>query len=219
MSLVKTFRGSKSRIIQIKRIVENLTKDLATVIRVQGFLKSLIGLYAITDCDTVSAFAGKGKAKALKCLMKNRTYVDAFMDLGLSWNISDETGKAIERFVCELYKKKMQEVNLLRYQLHCAKAGKVEPEGLPPCKSFLQLHITRANYQAGIWRRDIFPLPEVPLPRGHGWEIAEGEITVKWLNSKPPPEEILEFLSCSCKKSCLNEDCCCFKAGPKCTDM
>ena len=24
---------------------------------------------------------------------------------------------------------------------------------------------------------------------------------------------------CSCKKSCLNEDCCCFKAGPKCTDM
>ena len=26
---------------------------------------------------------------------------------------------AIERFVCELYEKKMQEVNLLRYQLKC----------------------------------------------------------------------------------------------------
>ena len=87
----------------------------------------------------------------------------------------------------------MQEVNLLRYQLHCANAGKVEPEGLPPCKSSLQLHITRANYQAGIWRRALFPLPEVPLPGGHGWEIAESEITVKWLNSKPAPEEILEF--------------------------
>ena len=81
------------------------------------------------------------------------------------------------------------------------------------------MHITRTNYQAGIWRRAIFPLPEVPLPGGHGWEIAEGEITVKWLNSKPAPEEILEFLSSSCKKSCLNEDCCCFKAGLKCTDM
>ena len=125
MSLVKTFRRSKCRIIQIKRIVENLTKDLATGIRVQGFLKSLIGLHAITGCDTVSAFTGKGKARALKLLMKNRTYVDAFMDLGLSWNISDETGKEIERFVCELYEKKMQEVNLLRYQLHCAKAEKV----------------------------------------------------------------------------------------------
>ena len=41
---MKTGRGSKSRIIQIKRIVENLTKDLATGIRVQDFLKSLIDL-------------------------------------------------------------------------------------------------------------------------------------------------------------------------------
>ena len=141
------------------------------------------------------------------------------MDLGLSWNVSDKTGNAIKRFVCELYGQKMQEVNLLRYQLHCAKAGKVEPEGLSPCTSSLQLHITRANYQAGIWRRAIFPLPEVPLPGGHGWKIAEGEITLRVLNSKPAPEEILEFLSCSCKKSCLNEDCCCFNAGPKCTNM
>ena len=101
--------------------------------------------------------------------MKNRTYVDAFMDLGLSWNISEESVNTIERFVCELYGKKMQEVNLLRYQLHCeGKAGKVEPQGLPPCKSSLQLHITRANYQAEIWRRATFTLPEVPLPGGHG---------------------------------------------------
>ena len=35
---MKTGRGSKSRIIQIKRIVENLTKDLVTGIRVQDFL-------------------------------------------------------------------------------------------------------------------------------------------------------------------------------------
>ena len=88
----------------------------------------------------------------------------------------------------------MQEVNLLRYQLHCAKAGKVELEGLRPCKLSLQLHITRANYQAGIWRRAIFPPPEVPLLGGHGWTIAEGEITLRWLNSKPAPEEILAVL-------------------------
>ena len=67
----------------------------------------------------------------------------------------------------------MEEIKLLRYQLHWAKAGKVEPEGLPPCNSSLQLHITRANYQAGVWRRATFPFPEVPLPGGHGWEIAK----------------------------------------------
>ena len=60
---MKVGRGSKSIIIQIKRIVENLTKDLATGIRVQDFLKSLFGLHAITGCDTVSAFTGKRKSK------------------------------------------------------------------------------------------------------------------------------------------------------------
>ena len=93
-------RGSKSRIIQRKWIVENLTKDLATGVRVQDLLKSLNWT---SGCDTVSAFTGKGKTKALKLLMKRRTYVDAFMDLGLIWNISDKTVNAIERFVCELY--------------------------------------------------------------------------------------------------------------------
>ena len=57
---MKTGRGSKSRIIQIKRIVENLTKYLATGIRVQDFLKSLIGLGAVT----LYLFSqGKGKPK------------------------------------------------------------------------------------------------------------------------------------------------------------
>ena len=36
---MKTFRGSKNRMIQIRRIVENLVKDLAIGIRVQDFLK------------------------------------------------------------------------------------------------------------------------------------------------------------------------------------
>ena len=96
---MKTGRESWRRIIQIKTIFENLTKDFAAGIRVQDFLKTLIGLHAITGCDIVSAFAGKGKAKALNLLLKS---VDAFMDLGLSWNVSDEKGNAIKRFLCEL---------------------------------------------------------------------------------------------------------------------
>ena len=57
---------------------------------------------------TVSAFAGKGKA--LKLLMKSRTYVHAFMDLGLSCNVSDEMGNGIKRFVCELYGQKCKKL-------------------------------------------------------------------------------------------------------------
>ena len=40
-----------------------------------------------------------------------------------------------------------------------------------------------------------------------------------WLGSKPAPEEVLELLSCMCKKAYTVENCWCLKADLKCTDM
>ena len=57
--------GTKAR----RRVVD-ITKVAATV----GIdvCRALVGVHAYTGCDTVSAFAGKGKAKALKLLSKTR---------------------------------------------------------------------------------------------------------------------------------------------------
>ena len=121
---MKKGRGSKTRIIELALIVEKLVKQLAPGIHKQDFLKSLIGLHALTGCDTVSAFAGKGKWKVLKLLLKNKSYVTAMMELGESWELSDETFNGIESFVCHMYEKKYQDVGLLRYELHCAKVVK-----------------------------------------------------------------------------------------------
>ena len=43
--------------------------------------QALIGMHAFTGCDTVSDFAGKGKAKALKMLTHSKDYQDTFMEL------------------------------------------------------------------------------------------------------------------------------------------
>ena len=40
-----------------------------------------------------------------------------------------------------------------------------------------------------------------------------------WLGTKPVPDEVLELLSCTCRRVCSEECCCCMKAGLKCTDM
>ena len=63
--------GTKAR----RRVVD-ITKVAATV----GIdvCRALIGVHAYTGCDTVSAFAGKGKAKALKLLSKNKEIQDTF---------------------------------------------------------------------------------------------------------------------------------------------
>ena len=73
------------------------------------------------------------------------------MNIGISWNVSSELFGVIEEFVCDLYGKTINNVNLLRYEMYCAKGGKIEPEELTPYRSPLKLHVTRANYQAGIW--------------------------------------------------------------------
>ena len=52
--------------------------------------RALIGMHAYTGCDTVSAFAGKGKAKALKLLSKNKKIQDTFLKLGQEWDLSPD---------------------------------------------------------------------------------------------------------------------------------
>ena len=157
----------------------------------------------------------------MQLLLKKESYVTAMAQLGETWTLSDVTLNTIEALVCHLYGKKTQHVDLLRYELYCAKGGKVEPEGLPLCRSSLRLHVLRANYQAAVWRRAVFPLSDIPSPHGHGWQVCSTSNLVEylWLGSKPAPEEALELLSCTCKRVCAVETCCCLKAGLKCTDM
>jgi len=111
-------------------------------------------------------------------------------------------------------------VAVLHYEIHCARSGKVEPEALPPCESSPRLYVTSANYKAAIWRRAIAPLPVIPSPHGHGWEVdnISNGMEFVWFGSIPAPEEVLELLSCTCKRACMVESCCYMKAGLKCTD-
>ena len=48
----------------------------------QNVCKAVVGMHAYTGCDTVSAFAGKRKAQALKLLKDNKEVRDTFTKLG-----------------------------------------------------------------------------------------------------------------------------------------
>ena len=140
-------KSSKSRIVQLSNVVDNLLKNLDRDVRLCDFLRSLIGLHSLTGCDTVAAFAGKGKCKALQLVLSNASYVRALLEIGGNLVLTEETMVTVEAFVCQLYGKEYVSVDVLRFELHCAKGGKVAPEVLPPRQSSLRLHVTRANYQ------------------------------------------------------------------------
>ena len=132
--------GTKTR----RRVID-ISKVAATV--GEGVCKALIGMHAYTGCDTVSAFSGKGKAKALKLLTTSREHQDTFTKVGQEWDIPPELMDKLETFTCLLYATKASstKINDLRYHLFCAKKGEIESHQLPPCKDCLVNHALRAT--------------------------------------------------------------------------
>ena len=104
----------------------DITKVAATV----GIdvCRALIGVHAYTGCDTVSAFTGKGKAKALKLLSKNKEIQDTFLKLGQECDVSLDLMNKLVAYTNLLYvpKTSSTKINDLRYHLFCAKKGEIE---------------------------------------------------------------------------------------------
>ena len=119
--------GTKTR-----RTVVDISKLAATV--GMGMCRALNGMHTFTGCDTVSAFAGRGKAKALKLLISHVDNQDTFLKLGQEWELSQELVDKLEAFTCLLYAPKLSSTRIyeLRYHLFCAKKGEIESYQLPP---------------------------------------------------------------------------------------
>lgn len=181
--------------------------DITTLSRTLGgsVCDSLIGMHAFTGCDTVSAFAGRGKMTTLNQLKMNKTYQDVFQELDRSWEVSPELFEKLQEITCHMYLPTTQttEVNKLRYQLFCARRGVVESSQLPPCQDCLFMHALRANYQAAIWRRSLQSQSFVANPTDSGWMTDEdAKLAVKWMRGAPAPEPVIQLLSCKCVRSC-----------------
>ena len=207
---------TRSRLVDIRKVAATVGIDVC---------RALIGMHAYTGCDTTSAFAGKGKTSALKCVINNREIRNTFIQVGQEWDLSSNLIDNLESFTCHLYcpKAAVTNINELRYHLFCVKKGEIESYQLPPCKDCLIKHAQRANYQAGIWRRCLEQDPGIPSPIGRGWklevDVAEELMVVDWMDGRPAPEAILALLACKCSKMCTLPSCVCLANGLKCTDM
>ena len=117
-----------------------------------GVSAALPGYHAFTGCDSVSAFAGRGKKAGLQLLKSDPRYQNLFVKLGERWEVNDELFEKLEKFTYQMYDKKTKctNVNDLRFELFVKRKGKIESQQLPPCKDCLRKHCLRANYQAGI---------------------------------------------------------------------
>lgn len=209
----KSGTQNRTRFLDINKLGQSLGNSVC---------HSLVGMHAFTGCDTVSAFAGRGKIASFKQLKSDKTFQEAFSELGRTWTVSEELFEKLQEITCRMYAPSThtKDVNTLRYQLFCARRGEVESGQLPPCEDTLAMHAARANYQAAIWRRSLQTHPSVPDPKDNGWTTDEnGKLAIEWMRGSPAPDTVLELLSCKCTRSCKLPECTCLVNGLKCTHM
>ena len=120
---------------------------------------ALMMFHALTGCDTVSSFRGRGKKTAWAAWMAYPAVTDAFISLLLQpGEITSESEVLhnIEQFVILIYSKgcTLSRVNDARKELFAVSRRSMD--NIPPTQGALIQHIKRAVYQASyLWHRQL----------------------------------------------------------------
>ena len=177
-------------------------------------------LHAFTGNDYTSAFHGVGKVRAFKTMLKDDRFISTFNDIGESFIFDASSFPKVEQFVCALYSVKCKTVNEARYSKFCTNSRATEPQKLPPTRDALLCHCKRVAYVTSVIKRSLENNPTIPSPDGYGWHLEEGRLEIQWMLLPPAPEQVLQLISCGCKKSgCKTRACVCKSHGLPCTDL
>ena len=182
--------------------------------------KALIMFHALTGCDTVSSFRGRGKKTAWSAWMAYPAATDIFVSLlSQPVEISEEALHKIERFVVLMYSKTctLSSVNDARKELFAQSGRSID--NIPPTQGALLQHIKRTCYQASyIWAQALTPSPVLPNPVDWGYKLLDTVLIPYWTDLEDVTKTCKELVHCGCKKSC-KIPCKCRSLHLQCTEL
>jgi hypothetical protein len=125
-----------------------------------------------TGCDSVSAFAGKGKVseavriEAVSCglkLLENPSFQNVFAQLGKEWKLTDDLAERLQEFTCRLYatRSTVKTVNDLRYQLFREKKCEVESDSFHHARTAC-IYMQRGPTTKLVFGNAVYKLPQIP---------------------------------------------------------
>ena len=183
--------------------------------------KALMMFHALTGCDTVSSFRGRGKKTAWTAWLSYPKVTETFLAL-LSLPIEDidqNILNEIERFIIVVYSKTctLSRVNEARRELFTQ--GFRTIENIPPTQAALLEHLKRAVYQAAhVWSQALDPSPKLPSPENWGWQLTESVWKPLWTKLPEAAVSCSELVHCGCKKGCKHQ-CKCRVLNLECTEQ
>ena len=141
---------SRARVINITQVCEQLGVEVC---------RALPGLHALTGCDTVSSFAGKGKKAALDLVKADKDSRASINRIGEYAPPMKEDLRKMEKFVCSLYNDvNCCKINDTRYH-YSAKTRTFSPSSfLPPmlsCRSIYNAQTSKLIFGNMHWMQEL----------------------------------------------------------------
>jgi hypothetical protein len=130
----------------------------------------ILYFHALTGCDVVSAFRGKGKKSAWMTWDVCKDVSETFTRLShCPTEVSDADLQNLETFVVCMYDRSSASTGVDEARLDLFARKQRAYDSIPPTRAALKEHAKRAAYQAGIWGQAIVTDPEVSSPANWGW--------------------------------------------------
>lgn len=203
--------GKHLRYLPIHKIASSLTTQQC---------EGLPFFHAVTGCDTVSYFAGRGKKTAFQAWKCYPEATAVFRSLSSPQTlVSEEQFRVLERFVVIMYSRTTphQNVNMARQTIFSQ--GTRGIESIPPTQAALEQHVKRAAFQAGhVWGRTLDLIQDLPSAAEWGWSLSSDGWTPKWTTLPEASKACNELIRCGCKRACRGL-CKCTKANLPCTAL
>ena len=116
-------------------------------------------MHSFTGCNTVSAFAGKGKTSALKLLTTNGNIQHMFCRLGEEWDLSPQFMNELEPFTCLLYDPKDHQLRSVTFSTTFSVQRKVKSKATnfhhagTAWRNTPNEPTTKQAYAEGVWSK------------------------------------------------------------------
>lgn len=187
----------------------------------------LLLTHAITGCDTVAAYSGISKNKALKILcLKKYEFCDNIASLDF-----DQFLVETSRFILACYGQSCEStMSLCRQKIWKHKIGRsraIAPKlaSLPPTDETFEMNARRAFLQFKIWLSSVDEkLPNLD-PTVYGWTVDQASKSMMPTKTRAgvsmAPEKLLKLSKCTCEKEplCKSARCGCNRAELGCSEF
>ena len=134
--------------------------------------------HALSDCDIVYLFHGKGKKTAWATWKNLDAVTEVFCSLGSTFQKTEQYFELIKQFIVLLYDRTTTHtcVNEARKELFDQK--RIAIDIIPLTQAPLIQQVKGPTYQAGyFWSQSCIVAPEIPSPSAWGWTKKD---TGKW---------------------------------------